>query len=162
PPTATTFSYAGLDAQAVAVAVPMRTLLEARGESLHVTLVIVGSALARDPTAWGAEVTRAVQHLDTSFGLVPDLVEINEPNTFGWADGSQVGNAMAEAGRQLRAAGYAQARMMGPTVSKLSVTPAWFDRMIAVPDLPSYLALLSYHRYGWPPATTEQMDAVQS
>jgi hypothetical protein len=46
----------------------------------------------------------------------------------------------------LKTAGFSAA-IIGPSVSEMGYTPAWYDSMIATPGLSQYLVALGYHRY---------------
>jgi hypothetical protein len=89
----------------------------------------------------------AFRHLDDKYGWTPDGVEIVlEPdNIDGWT-GARIGAAMVAAGESLSAAGY-HPDFIAPSTTNMSRAIEFFDEMVQVPGVLTYMKELSYHRY---------------
>lgn len=135
---------------------PFRRRLQARGERLYVSLCYVNFEKQvpnqvyhhwDHPEAYGAFMAAAFRHLDARYGWTPDAIEVVlEPdNIEGWT-GERIGAAIVAAGDSLRAAGY-HPDFIAPSTTSMSRSIAYFDEMMQVPRVLSYLKELSYHRY---------------
>ena len=134
---------------------PMRAKLEARGERLYVNLCYVSFnptnaiPIHQDPAEYAELILATFQHLQTTYGWVPDGVELMlEPdNRPEWWNGTSMAQRLLATQAKLAAAGY-HPDFIGPSTT--NTHNAWFfiDDMLKVPGASQYLKELSYHRYG--------------
>ncbi len=158
------FQWATLDGFINAVVIPMRAALAARGERLYVNLIYqanVGSSPAASfvhtqPAEYAEFAVAVFQHIETTFGFVPDSYElILEPDAARvtpWTDGTKVGQSLVAAQARLAAAGYHPA-FLAPSCQAPGGAAEYFDAMMAVPGAPAAMAQagggeIVYHRYG--------------
>lgn len=150
------FHFTELDWTIEEVVLPMRALLEARGEELFVNLCYVaftgqiqGGGYHHDDAAEYAELVVATHvHMNETYGFVPDSWEvILEPDNVAQWNGTLIGEAIAAAGAELQANSFSP-RFAAPSNSTMSQILGYFDDMIAVPSALDYLDTFSYHRYG--------------
>jgi hypothetical protein len=161
------FQWTELDNTVTKVVLPMKQRLEAAGELLFVNLCYVsflGSATsfhATDADEYAEFVLATVQHLDTTFGLVPDTWEvILEPDNVSVWTGTRIGNAIARSAARLSAAGYGSIRFVAPSNTNMSRAVTDFDALIQVPGVAGVLRELAYHRYGG--VSTQALQAIAS
>lgn len=147
---------------------PFRQRLLARGERLYVNLSYVSfEKQVPDPVyhhwdhpeAYGAFMAAAFRHLDQKYGWTPDAIEvILEPdNVAGWT-GRRIGEAIVAAGDSLHAAGY-HPEFIAPSTTSMQQGILYFDEMIQVPRVLSYLKEFSYHRYRG--VSISNLEAIQ-
>jgi hypothetical protein len=151
------FHFTEVDRIVNNLANPLRAKLTAQGERLYVSLNYVvalsqitsGAPYIHANAAEYAEFLLATfQHLQATFGWVPDAVELNlEPDNQSavWT-GTYLGQAMVAAGDRLAAAGF-HPDFVGPSTVNMTTALTYFDQMMAVPRASTYLKELSYHRY---------------
>lgn len=151
------FHFTELDATMNRLVLPMKALVEARGEHLYLNFDYVAFARQCSNTPYvhlnnAAEYAEFVlatyQHLKSTFNVVPDSWEvILEPdNTGGLWDGGMVGRAVVAAGDRLKAAGFTP-HFVAPSTMNMSNAASYIDAMMAVPGAQQYVKELSYHRY---------------
>jgi hypothetical protein len=147
------FHFTGLDYLVDSVVNPMRARLAARGERLYVNLDYTDFGASTFEHSTDAEeyaelMLEAFRHLQSRNGWVPDAIEIIlEPdNTQNWT-GSRIGAVIKATGDRLKAAGFSP-DFIAPSTSSMSSAVTYFDQLINVPGVRSYLTDLSYHRYG--------------
>ena len=146
------FNFDELDWHVRETVLPMRQRLAARGERLIVNLCYVsfrnGHFFQMEPEEYAELVLVTYQHLEKTFGFVPDLWEVVlEPDLqkYGW-DGATMGKAMAAAGKRLRAHGY-QPAFVAPSVTNMANTLAYANEIKNIPGARDDWKELSYHRY---------------
>ena len=153
------FWFSELDDIVDKVVLPMKARLEARGEQLIFNLNYVAflnqcNPIPPYPHANAQEyaefILAAFQHLQQRYGFVPDKVEvILEPNNTGsgspWT-GTAVGQAIVATGQRLAAAGF-HPKFIAPSTTGLDAAKAYFDALIQVPGVSTYLDEIAYHRY---------------
>ncbi|MBI3471692.1 MAG: hypothetical protein HY013_10070 [Candidatus Solibacter usitatus] len=156
------FHFEEMDFKVDQIVLPLKQRVEARGGKLWVNVCYVAftsqmqgagcpaglsNHLGGTPDEYAEFVLAAYRHLESKYGFAPDSWEvILEPdNTPEWR-GTQIGRAIAAAGRRLQAAGFVP-RFVAP--SDTSMTNAWmyFDDMIQVPGVQPYVFEIAYHRY---------------
>ncbi len=155
PPT---FHFEELDSTIEELALPMKRLVEARGEHLWLNFDYIAFActgkgypyIHTNPSEYAFFAQSVLQHVQQKYGLVPDSWEVMlEPdNSTPWkaAGATVLGQALAATATQLAAAGL-HPDFIGPSTESASAASAWFDTMMAVPGVPGNLKELSYHRY---------------
>lgn len=145
------FHFSAIDRSVTGVVQPLRQRLAARGERLYVSLNYVSFGGATFHTANPAEYAELLlatfQHLQSTFGWVPDAVEIIlEPdNGTGWT-GTNIGNAIVAAGNRLAAAGF-RPEFIAPSTMSMAQAVPYLNQMVQVPGVLTYLSEMSYHRY---------------
>lgn len=148
----TGFQWSQLDSTMLAVVLPLRERLQARGESLYLNLNYVafgsGAGVHLAPAEYAELMLAAFQHFQSRWGFVPDAVEmILEPdNATPWR-GPSIGAALAAAGARLAAAGFHPAFIAPSTTSMANAVP-YADQIAAVAGASQYFTTISYHRYG--------------
>lgn len=149
PATGAGFDLARFDSLIARIAVPMKKVLAARGESLWVNVCVVGKELKDAPAKYAEEVVGVYQHMQRRYGFVPDSWEVSlEPDSvgFSWDTPQKVARAMIAAGDMLRQAHF-RPYFVVPSCTSMARTPEWFDQIMAVPGAQQYVQELAYHRY---------------
>ncbi len=155
------FQFAALDYYVENLAVPMKRLLEARGERLIVNLCYVdfkwtklkGRLSHADNSAEYAElIDAAALHLANKYGITPDFVEIIlEPdNTDRWSGGA-IADALVATNERLAARGL-RPRYIAPSTAHAGRAARYFDDLSRNKRALSLLNVISYHRYDGPRA----------
>lgn len=151
------FHFSELDATMNRLVLPMKALMDARGEHLYINVNYVAFARQcsntpydhfNNPAEYAEFVLATYQHLKNVFNVTPDSWEvILEPdNTNGLWDGTMVGRAIAAAGDRLKAAGFTP-HFVAPSTMSMAAAASYIDAMMAVPGAQQYVKELSYHRY---------------
>jgi hypothetical protein len=151
------FHFSELDSAVVKVALPMKKLLEARGERLFVNLNYVAflSQCSAPPAYVDADLEEyaefmlaAFLHLRKAYGLVPDVVEvILEPDkSRGRWSGTLIGRAIVATAARLSAEGF-HPSYVAPSTSDVGEAAQFIDEMYSVPGVQPLLHELAYHRY---------------
>jgi hypothetical protein len=165
------FHFSELDDVVNKVVLPLKQRVEARGEKLFINVCytsfhgnagITTSLHASNAAEYGEFVLATVQHLQATFGWVPDAWEVMlEPDhltaspvwngttngVFLDNGGTLVGNAIIAAGARLQAAGFGNIKFIAPSTTDMSRAVPYFTQMLAVPGVAPLLYELSYHRY---------------
>lgn len=150
------FRFTELDHRVQEIVLPMKQAVEANGEQLFINLTYVaftdqivgGTYLHDDPDEYAEFVLATYQHLDSTYGFVPDSWEVVlEPDNVAQWDGALLGQAVVATAARLQAAGYSPA-FVAPSDASMARAIAYFDDMIAVPGALAWLQEFSYHRYG--------------
>jgi hypothetical protein len=151
------FQFAELDYRVQNVVLPMKRLVEANGERLYVNLIYVDFAKytrlkgtlshARNPEEYAELVLAAFQHLQRTYALVPDALEVVlEPdNSDDWR-GGEIGRAMVAAARRLRRAGFTP-EFIAPSTARAYAASPYIDAMMQVPGVAGLVTAFAYHRY---------------
>ena len=123
---------------------------------------MVGSQLKDDPAKYAEQTLRTVQHIESTYGFVPDSWEVAlEPDVFGWNDPMLVGNALVAAGKLLVQNGY-DLDFVAPSTTQAAHAPMYADVMEDIPDIFDHWRELSYHRYDYPDDAALQAIAAKA
>lgn len=149
------FDFTEFDKKIDHIAVPMKQRLQANGEDLYINFITVGVAanadlLHHDSEEFAEYVLAHFLHMQSKYGFVPDAVELSlEPNVFNTfdQDGTKYGLALVATANRLESNGFATVDFYGPSLSNMSDTIGFFDRMITVPGVLDHLDVIAYHRY---------------
>lgn len=150
------FHFSQLDFDMDSLVLPMKKLIEARGEKLFLNanyvafmkLCPAGTPYVHNtPEEYAEFVLASYQHIQRKYGITFDAWEIIlEPeNTHYWR-GRQIGEAMVATQRRLEQHGI-KPRFIAPSTTKAANAPKYFAGMLEVPGSTKYLDELSYHRY---------------
>ena len=147
------FKWAAVDSTINQVVIPLRQRLQARGESLWVNVCYVdfGSSTfehKNTPAEYAEFVLATYEHMQTTFGLVPDSWEIVlEPDTSAasWS-ATQVANAIKAAGDRLVAAGFTP-RFVAPSVTDAGNAINYINQISNTAGAMAYVDEFSYHLY---------------
>jgi hypothetical protein len=151
--------FAALDYYVENLALPMKRLLEARGERLIVNLCYVdfkwsklqGSlSHARRPEEYAELVDAAIDRLSRKYGIAPDFVEIIlEPdNARDWS-GEAIGDALVSLDARLSARGVSP-KYVAPSTSHATRAADYLERLARNRKAAELVDVVSYHRYDGP------------
>ena len=151
------FHFSEMDYSVDNIVIPLKQLLEAKGEKLYINVNYVaftgqikgdGSYLHNDPAEYAEFVLATYQHLQNKYGLVPDAWEvILEPDNVSQWNGTLIGKAIVAAADRLKANGFNPV-FIAPSNTNMANAIRYFDQMVKVPGVLKYLREFSYHRYG--------------
>ncbi|MGE0355004.1 MAG: hypothetical protein AB7I33_15315 [Gemmatimonadales bacterium] len=148
------FQWELFDRQTRLFAIPMKRLVEARGEPFRLVLTYVGfrptSAFQQRNTPEYVEVIMAMlTRLRDTLGIVPDYFEPRlEPNNGRTVvTGTRLGELLVAARRAARADGFTGLRYVVPSTSVAQQAVPYLEALLRVPDAGRDLAEFSYHRY---------------
>lgn len=151
------FHFSEMDYSVENIVIPLKLLLEARGEKLYINVNYVaftgqitggGTYLHDDAEEYAEFVLATYQHLQNKYGLVPDAWEvILEPDNVSQWNGTLIGSAIIAAADRLKANGFNPV-FIAPSNTNMGGAITYFDQMVQVPGVLQYLKELSYHRYG--------------
>ncbi|MHC4339211.1 MAG: glycoside hydrolase [Planctomycetota bacterium] len=163
------FQWSELDDQIDRIVLPLKTRVEARGETLWINLCYVaftsqigGGLLYHhdDPDEYAEFVEATWLHLQAKYGWVPDTWEvILEPDNVSQWNGTLIGQAIVAAAARLQARGFSP-RFVAPSNTNMANAITYFDALAAVPGAVSHLKEFSYHRYGG--VSDSNLQAIQS
>ena len=148
------FHFSMLDYKIDNVVLPLKQLLEAKGEKLYINLNYVdfGSSSFEhynNPEEYAEFVLATYQHIQSKYGFVPDAWEmILEPDNSAW-NGTHIGNCILAAAARLEANGFAP-KFIAPSTTNMGNAISYFDAMsqaMSAKNVSKYLAEISYHRY---------------
>ena len=145
------FKFSFLDNTINSVVLPIKQRVAARGERLwiNVNYVDFGTSAFEHknfPAEYAEFVLATYQHMQASFGFVPDSWEVAlEPDASEWS-ASQVAAAIKAAGDKLVANGFTPS-FTAPSVMSASNAPAYIDQISQTNGAMSYVSEFSYHRY---------------
>ncbi len=151
------FQWGEVDQKMDGVVLPMRRLLEARGERLFFnavygaferTICPPGQYIHGDPEEYAEFVLALYLHLQQKYGVVPDTWEmILEPdNTLTWSHPRAIAAAVRATSRRLREAGFTP-RFVAPSTTSMANAWRYLDTMVTVPGGLTDVVEISYHRY---------------
>lgn len=151
------FYFGELDYLIDRVALPMKQLLEAKGESLYINLLYVAFTgqngpgtqyIHNNPDEYAEFMLATFKHLKARYGWVPDALEIIlEPdNVSQWSNGTTIGNAIVKTVAKLKANGYSP-RINAPSNTNMTNAVTYFDQLVKVPGAGQLVSELTYHRY---------------
>jgi hypothetical protein len=148
------FNWTLLDRRIERVILPLRKLMQDRGERLYINLTYVAfveqcnnlNYIHANPAEYAEFMLAAFTHLRDRWGIVPDGLEvILEPDNSDW-DGTDIGRAIVQTAARLEAAGF-RPEFIGPSTTSMARAITFFDDMIRVQGVSQYLKEISYHRY---------------
>lgn len=147
------FQWSALNHTVENVVLPMRQRLQARGESLwlSVNYVDFGSSVFEhktSPAEYAEFVLATYRHLQNAYGIVPNTWEvILEPDTStaNWTP-QQVALAVKAAGELLTANSFTPNFIIGSTTSAQNTTN-YIDAVAQTPGAMQYVSEFAYHRY---------------
>lgn len=151
----TGFRWDTLDGRVNDVVIPIRNRLIANGESLFLNLCYVGfvgfsppaSFVHDDPDEYAELMLATFQHMDVTFGFVPDSIEISlEPDNSAPFTGTVIGNCMVAAAARLNAAGFFPT-FHGPSSTSMADAITRAEDMLAVTGVAALMGEIAYHRY---------------
>ena len=160
------FQFSELDLEIDDIALPMKRLLEAKGEHLFLNVTYVDFSTSSDihynhPQEYAEFVLATYQHMQSKYGFVPDSWEmILEPDNSAWT-GKEIGNAVAATATRLKAAGFTPNFIL-PSTTNMANTLPYFNQAIDVPGVLPFVSELSYHRYSGVSDATLQSIADQA
>lgn len=160
------YHFSQMDNTVEKVVLPIKALLEARGEKLYLNVNYDAFVLKCPGTPYHhlddldeyAEFALATFiHLRDKYGLVPDGWEmILEPDNTNWR-GRAIGEAMVRTGRLLAEHGF-HPDFIAPSNTEMAAAVRYFDEIVQVPGALDYLDEISYHRYRFP--EREDVEAI--
>ncbi len=150
------FQFSEVDSTIEKVVLPVKKLLEERGETLYLNLNFVDFGDDQDssniehsknPDEYAELILAAYQHIKNKYGLVPDAVEvILEPdNNTGWT-GTDIGKALVATAKKLEANDFKPAFIV-PSTTNAANAPIYIDEIAKVAGAMKYISEFSYHRY---------------
>lgn len=161
----TGFHFSQLDSVVNLIVLPMKQRVEALGEKLFINvnyvsfLAAAASLHASDPEEYAEFALATVQHLDTTFGIVPDTWEvILEPDNVTVWTGPTIGAAIARTAARFASSGYGSIKFVAPSNTNMTNAVTYFDQLIQVTGVAGTLSELSYHRYGG--VSTASLQAI--
>jgi hypothetical protein len=160
------FQFSALDLEIDDIVLPMKRLLEAKGEHLFLNAIYVDFDTSSDihynhPQEYAEFVLATYQHMQSKYGFVPDSWEvILEPDNSAWT-GKEIGNAVAATAARLKAAGFTPHFVLPSTTNMANALP-YFNDAIAVPGVLPFVSELSYHRYSGVSDDTLQSIATKA
>lgn len=148
----TGFQWTKIDSDFDQLVIPMRQRLQARGESLWISICYVdfGSSSfehKNSPAEYAEFVLAVYKHIQSKYGITPDSWEvILEPDTSAasWTS-TQVAQAAKAAGDRLVANGFTP-NFVAPSTTDTSNAVAYIAQLAANGAIP-YVGQFSYHRY---------------
>jgi hypothetical protein len=147
----TTFNLTALDANINAVVLPLRQLSQARGEHLWLNVTFVGkNSLSGSPTQYAQQVVATYQHLQSTFGFVPDSWEaaLEPTNVTPGYTPSLLADAIVATGTALSNAGFTTYIVAPSTAGGANNAVPYIDSMVQhTSSIFPYLKEFSYHRY---------------
>ena len=160
------FNFSELDTAMTRVVLPLRQRLQAKGETLGLTMTYVaftgqncaGSQYHHTDAEEYAEFAVAVMtHMRDRYGIVPDAWEvINEPDLVGAWTTDRIRLAVIAVNRRLSQAGF-QTSLIAPSSSRTDAARGSAEALMATAAGPM-IDQVGYHRYGG--ATDDNLEAL--
>lgn len=159
------FDFSELDSSIKNIVLPMRKLLNDRGEVLFVNLNYVDFGPSdfehRDhPEEYAEFILTVFVHMRDAYGFVPDSVEvILEPDNSAanWTP-SQLAQAIVATSSRLKAHGF-HAEFIAPSTTRARNASKYIDEIASIPEALDAVTEFSYHRYDEPP--TEVVNEIR-
>lgn len=158
------FHFSEVDDLVNRIVLPLRQRLVANGESLYVTLeyvaftaqITTGSYDHTDPAEYAEFILATFQHLQSTFGLVPDGLEIIlEPDNVSQWTPTYTGQAIVAVANRLAAAGFTP-EIIAPSTTDMGNALVFYNSWpTAVRDR---VHTVSYHRYRG--VTSQNLQAI--
>lgn len=155
------FKWAQIDHSIDNLVLPLRQRLQARGESLWISVNYVDfeeSAFEHKnfPAEYAEFVLATYQHLQSKYGFVPNSWEVMlEPDNALWSS-TQVAEAIKAAGDLLKANDFTP-NFVAPSTVNTGNASSYIDRIAQTPGAMQYVSEFSYHRY-----SGDTVSAVQN
>jgi hypothetical protein len=160
------FRFSELDSTMARVVMPLRQRLQARGETLGITLTYVaftgqicsgGQYVHTDPHEYAEFAVAAMNHMRDRWGVVPDTWElINEPdNTGGVWSGDRQRDALVALNQRLTQAGYTTTTLVAPSHASAAAALNGAQVLMGTPA-GSVIDQIGYHRYSGGTQSTVQ------
>jgi hypothetical protein len=151
---ASKFHWTELDQIITMLAVPFRERVIASGQTPYIDLCYVDfknvSAFKHsdDPNEYAEFVLAAFQHIQATFGWVPDGLEVVLEGDLAerWQDPGKIGRSLAAASTRLAAAGF-HPEFIAPSSTSLMWAVNQFDALVGVPGVLPALKTVAYHLY---------------
>jgi hypothetical protein len=151
---ASKFHWTELDEIITMLAVPFRAKVIASGQTPYIDLCYVDfknvSAFKHsdDPNEYAEFVLAAFQHIQATFGWVPDGLEVILEGDLAdrWQDPGKIGRSLAAAAMRLAAAGF-HPEFIAPSSTSLRWAVVNFDALVGVPGVLPALKTVAYHLY---------------
>ncbi len=151
------FHFSEMDYTVDNIILPLKQLLQAKGEKLHINVNYVaftaqikdgGIYIHDDPDEYAEFVLATYHHLQSKYGWVPDSWEvILEPDNVSQWNGTLIGQAIVAAANRLTTDGFTPV-FVAPSNTNMARAITYFDQMIQIPGILQFLQEFSYHRYG--------------
>lgn len=147
------FKWSQLNSSMTEIVLPMRQRLQARGESLWVSINYVdfGSSAfehKNSPAEYAELVLATYQHMQNTYGFAPNSWEVSlEPDTTpaSWSP-TQIAQAIKAAGDRLVANNFTP-NFVAPSTTDAANATNYIDRIAVTPGAMQYVGEFSYHRY---------------
>jgi len=149
------FNFTELDEKVTQVILPLRGLLQKKGEKLYVNLNYVaftrqikgGKYHHADPEEYAEFMEAVFLHLRKKFNFTPDALEIMlEPDLARQWSGKLVGQSIVAVVKRLARHGF-HPDIIAPSCTSVKNAVSFFDEMIKVEGVLGSLTEISYHRY---------------
>jgi hypothetical protein len=149
------FFFTDLDFRIEKVVLPLKKLLEERGQSLYINLCYVaftgqiknGIYIHNNPDEYAEFVLVTYLHIYNKYGFVPDAWElVLEPDNVSQWNGNLLGQAIVKTAERLKKYNFLP-RFIGPSNTNMTTAIKYFDDMVKVPGAIDYLEEICYHRY---------------
>ena len=154
------FKFADIDWQVNKYVTPLKTKLAARGETLFWSLCFVHFSTSNQlhidtPAEYGELILATWQHLNTTYGMVPDSLEIllEADNGANQVTSAEVAAMIIAARDRLVNAGFAKPYIIAPTTTTSPATLSFYQGVkSANATAGTYIDEVARHRYGTAPA----------
>jgi hypothetical protein len=156
------FKFAEIDKTVDSYVIPLKAKLAVRGETLFWVLTYVHFSTSNQlhvdtPAEYGELILATWQHLNTTYGMVPDALEIYlEPdNGAALVTSAEIAAMVMAARNRLVNAGFAKPYIIAPTTTTSPATLAFYRGVkTANATAGTYVDEISRHRYGTAPDDT--------
>ncbi len=151
------FQWAAFDQRVTETVLPLKQLVEARGERFFLNVCYVGFRSSTDfqqtnPAEYREFTLVVLERLRNTFGVVPNVWEARlEPDNGFVIDGTQMGQNIVAAGSAARAAGFTNLTFAAPSTLAAANAVPYLDAIRAVPGAALFVSEVTYHRYGVQP-----------
>jgi hypothetical protein len=147
------FLFSELDDNVTRIVLPIKQRIEANGETLYVTLTYVaftqsittGAYHHTTPAEYAEFILAAFQHLQATYGLIPDALEIIlEPDVAGAWNSTLTGQVIVPVTDRLSANGF-NPKIIAPSTTSMASAPTYFNSWAATAR--ARVQTVAYHRY---------------
>ena len=150
------FQYAEFDYNVETWLLPMKQLLEAKGERLYVSLIGVdfnssspgNFEFALNAAAYANFIKAYATRLKTKYGVTLDAFEITcEPENTRYWRGKEIGKAAVALDGMFKGAGFANVKLIAPSVTFAYNALPYMNEVSTIPGAIQALDTIAYHRY---------------